>query len=58
MSDEHAVSALAEKHDDGMRFRGRCSCGKSSYMVYSTKAAAKAALRRTHLADLLQDSVE
>ena len=58
MNDEHAVSALPEKHDGGMRFRGRCSCGANSYMVYSTKAAAKAALRRTHLADLLQDNVK
>jgi hypothetical protein len=54
MSDtEHTVTAMKEiRHIDGhdaVRWRGRCSCSATSYMHYSTAAAAKTAIRQTHL---------
>jgi hypothetical protein len=53
--DEHVISATAERRREGggqgaiTRYRARCSCGAKSYMHYGTAAAAKTAMRRTHL---------
>ncbi|MGA9527153.1 MAG: hypothetical protein WBS24_03445 [Terriglobales bacterium] len=54
-SPEHTVTSIPEKHGNGagerVRHRGRCSCGASTYMHYSTPDLAKTALRRTHIRD-------
>lgn len=56
MTDEHAVTAIKEPHKVGRetitRWRGRCSCGRTTYMHYSTPIAATTALNRTHIAEL------
>ena len=53
--DEHTVTAMKEVRridgKDDVRWRGRCSCGQKSYMHYATAAAARTAIRRTHLQD-------
>jgi hypothetical protein len=49
VSDDHDISAIAEKHNGTTKYRGRCSCGANSYMTYATMAMARAALRRTHM---------
>lgn len=56
MSEEHTVSSVPEKHGQGAnaqtRHRGRCSCGVTTNLHYSTPDAARTAIRRTHLADI------
>jgi hypothetical protein len=54
--EEHQVSTTPEKRGQGanaqVRHRGRCSCGRSTFMHYSTLDAARTAMNRTHIAEL------
>lgn len=61
--EEHTVSATKEIHGQGAnaltRYRGRCSCGHVTFMHYSSPAAARTAIKRTHIASLtLNETVD
>jgi short subunit dehydrogenase-like uncharacterized protein len=53
---DHQVSSTTEKRGTGanekVRHRGRCSCGHTTHLHYSTQEAARTALRLTHIAIL------
>ena len=53
---DHQVTSTKEKRGHGAneqtRYRGRCSCGHTTYMHYSTPEAARTAVRRTHITSL------
>lgn len=49
---DHIANAIAEKRADKMRYWGRCSCGTTTHMRYSTPESARTAIRRTHIADI------
>jgi hypothetical protein len=53
---DHQVTTTSEKRGQGAnaqtRYRGRCSCGHTTYMHYSTPEAARTAVRRTHLQEV------
>lgn len=51
---EHVASATKEIRGDkhNVRYRGRCSCGKTTSLHYSTPDAAKSAMEHTHIAEI------
>jgi hypothetical protein len=57
---DHTASATKETRGDkhNVRYRGRCSCGRVSFMHYSTPEAARTAITRAHIAEVKEERCE